>query len=243
MLKDNIGMSIGSRIKEARKAAGLTQKALAQKVGMAQATLSELETGESQGTTLIASFAAALGVNALWLETGAGKMEPNAGGRADENFGLPPGTFKRVEAVGDDDPRLTMIPRVKLRLSAGINGFEMEPERFDGSTGTVPTDWMLKHGYSRDSLIMISVKGESMEPSLYEGDSVVINTADKRPVDGAVFAVNYEGEPVIKRFSRDAGRWWLMSDNPDQRKFHRKVCEGDACIIIGRIVRKESERI
>lgn len=82
-----------------------------------------------------------------------------------------------------------------------------------------------------------------MEPSLYEDDVVVLNTADKRPVDGSVFAVNYEGEAVVKRFSRDAGEWWLTSDNPDQRKHHRKVCRGDACIIIGRVVRKESDRI
>jgi transcriptional regulator with XRE-family HTH domain len=70
--RDNIGMSIGSRIREARKSAKMTQAQLAAKVGMKQGTLSELETGESDGTTLVASFAAALGVNALWLETGKG---------------------------------------------------------------------------------------------------------------------------------------------------------------------------
>lgn len=43
---------------------------------MAQASLSELETGESQGTTLVATIAAALGVSALWLETGRGNMLP-----------------------------------------------------------------------------------------------------------------------------------------------------------------------
>jgi SOS-response transcriptional repressor LexA len=48
---------------------------------------------------------------------------------------------------------------------------------------------------------------------------------------------------VIKRLARDAGDWWLTSDNPDQRKYHRKVCRGEACIVIGRVVRKESERI
>jgi transcriptional regulator with XRE-family HTH domain len=65
-------MSIGTRIREARKAAKLTQKQLAKRVGMAQGSLSELETGVSHATTLIASIAAACGVNALWLETGKG---------------------------------------------------------------------------------------------------------------------------------------------------------------------------
>ena len=72
---DNIGMSIGSRIREARKLRRMSQKVLAAKVGIKQSTLSELETGESGGTTYIARFAAALRVQALWLETGRGPRE------------------------------------------------------------------------------------------------------------------------------------------------------------------------
>jgi transcriptional regulator with XRE-family HTH domain len=69
----NIGMSIGERIRAARKRAGMTQPELAKKVGMKQATLSQLETGESKTTRLIGSIAHHLGVNALWLETGRGE--------------------------------------------------------------------------------------------------------------------------------------------------------------------------
>lgn len=147
-----------------------------------------------------------------------------------------------VEGADENDPRLVEIPKVKLRLSAGINGFEVEPESYDGSTTTVPADWIQRRGYSRDHLFAIRVRGESMEPTFFEDDLVVINTADKKPNDGGVFAVNYEGEPVVKRMERDAGDWWLKSDNADQRKFSRKICRGDACLIIGRVVRREGER-
>lgn len=92
-------------------------------------------------------------------------------------------------------------------------------------------------------LLAIVVKGESMEPSLYDGDVIVVNTGDKNLADGAVYAVNYEGEVVVKRMIRDAGMWWLASDNADQRKYHRKLCKGAECIVIGRVVRKESTHI
>ena len=82
-----------------------------------------------------------------------------------------------------------------------------------------------------------------MEPTLYDGDLVVVNIDDTLPVDGGVYVINYEGEPVIKRLTRDAGQWWLTSDNLDQRKYQRKVCSGDACIIVARIVRRETERL
>ena len=69
-------MSIGQRIKKARVALKLSQAALGQRVGMTQASISELESGESEGTGKIASFAAALGVSALYLETGKGLERP-----------------------------------------------------------------------------------------------------------------------------------------------------------------------
>lgn len=81
-----------------------------------------------------------------------------------------------------------------------------------------------------------------MEPSLWDGDLVVINTADDNPQDGDAFALNYEGELVIKRLRRDAGEWWAASDNADQRRFAPKRCTEDVKII-GRVVYKQSERI
>jgi phage repressor protein C with HTH and peptisase S24 domain len=148
-----------------------------------------------------------------------------------------------VHAADKDDPDFIQIPMVKLRLQAGVTGFQTEPERRDGGTVGMRRNWIERTGLNPAQLVAILVKGDSMEPSLYEDDIVVINTADKKPVDGTVFAVNYEGEAVVKRLARDAGDWWLTSDNPDQRKHHRKLCRGEACIVIGRVVRKESDRI
>ena len=70
----------------------------------------------------------------------------------------------------------------------------------------------------------------------------MVNTEQITPKDGTVFAVNYEGELVIKRLVRDRGEWWLSSDNPDQTRYPRKLCD-ENCIIIGEIVHKQSEHI
>lgn len=149
----------------------------------------------------------------------------------------------RVVAAEGDDDGFIQIPMVKLQLSAGITGYQAEPERRDGGTLGMRRTWLERNQYSPSHLIAIYVKGESMEPSLYAGDIVVINTLDTKLVDGAVYAFNYEGEAVVKRLARDAGQWWLTSDNVDQRKYHRKLCQGGECIVIGRVVRKESDRI
>lgn len=71
-------MNIGDRVRIARKEKQLTQGQLAAKVGIRQPTLSDLENGESTSTTYLATIAAALGVSALWLETGKGPKVPEA---------------------------------------------------------------------------------------------------------------------------------------------------------------------
>jgi phage repressor protein C with HTH and peptisase S24 domain len=148
-----------------------------------------------------------------------------------------------VRAAANDDADFVEIQMVKLRLSAGITGFQTEPERREGGTLGLRRSWIERHHLNAEHLIAILVKGESMEPSLYEDDIVIVNTLDTKPVDGAVYAFNYEGEAVVKRLARDAGQWWLTSDNPDQRRYHRKLCKGAECLVIGRVVRKESDRI
>jgi phage repressor protein C with HTH and peptisase S24 domain len=173
-----------------------------------------------------------------------GKSLPPAlidGLRGSDPVVLFPGTMRVV--VSDNDDTFVQVPMVKLRLSAGVTGFQTEPEHHDGGTVGMRRDWVERKRLNPASLIAILVKGESMEPTLYEDDIVVINTADKKPAVGEVFAVNFNGEPVVKRMQKDGGRWWLASDNPDQRTYYRRACEGDDCLIIGRVVRKESDRI
>lgn len=158
---------------------------------------------------------------------------------------LRPGQLRKVVISGEPEAEehFYQIPKVKLCLQAGITGFTTEPEDFDGSTISVLRAWARRNGYPPDRLVAVSVKGESMEPSLFSGDTVVVNTGDTDKVDGVVYAFNYEGEAVIKRLTRDAGQWWLGSDNSDQRRFPRKLCEGSDCIIVGKVVLRETERI
>lgn len=74
--RENIGMTIGQRIREVRLEIPMTQIELADKVGIKQPTLSELENGDSAGSKYLPAIAAALGVNAYWLQTGRGIKYP-----------------------------------------------------------------------------------------------------------------------------------------------------------------------
>lgn len=227
-------MSIGSRIREARRAAKLTQKELAKRVGMAQASLSELETGESNSTTMTASFAAALGVNALWLETGKGSMT-GAGASTDQASPFVEATEDPAEArpVRAGEPETVAIPRVKLRLRAGVAQYDTEPDLDGDGDELVPAALLVALGLNSRNLIALRVRGISMEPMMFEDDVVIVDKSSKSPINRELFAVNFDGEACIKQMLFRGGQWYLHSINPD---FGPVNVKSGKCSIVGRVV-------
>jgi phage repressor protein C with HTH and peptisase S24 domain len=230
-------MNWNQRLAQSRAEKNLTKSELARAVGVSPATVTQWESGltkELKGENLT-TVCSVLNVSAEWLLHGKGE-------RTIDPLKLFPGAM-RVEVHDDDSPIFYQIPKVELKLQAGVIGVVTEPLPDDNAKTTVLRAWADKHGYRPDKLIALAVKGESMEPTLHAGDTVVINLADTQPVDNGVYAINYEGEAVVKRLARDAGEWWLASDNSDQRKYTRKICRGADCLIVGRVVYRESEHI
>jgi len=217
----------GTRLFLARQHAGLSQVALAKKAGMSQSSYAQAES-VGNGSALTLQIAAACGVRPEWLATGKGEMLTNV---------------RAVEHDLDAHPDLSPVRTVKLKLQAGVSGFAVEPEEEEGPPIFFRNDWLQQRGYKPYNLLAVKVKGHSMEDKLYPGDLVVVNTADTEPQDGEVFAVNYEGEPVVKRLKRERGSWWLASDNQDKARYPDKECVDSTCLIVGRIIHKQSERI
>src|SRR5690606_24692261 len=66
----NKQMDLKDRLKAARRHANLTQAELAQRVGITQVSISDIERGKTESTGYIAQIAAACGVSPLWLADG-----------------------------------------------------------------------------------------------------------------------------------------------------------------------------
>ena len=154
-----------------------------------------------------------------------------------------PESYIPVRAHDPDDQDFVTIKTVRLKLSAGISGFSTEPERGDGMPIVFQKEWLERHGYLAENLIALKIKGESMRPKLDDGDLVVINIADRVPKDKRIYAVNFDGEDVIKRLCRENREWWLVSDNPDQKAYPKQICKGAACIIIGEVIYMQSRAL
>lgn len=152
---------------------------------------------------------------------------------------LPKTLPKENEIIPDE--RWEAIKLIDMKLKAGITGFGVEyldEKKFEPLF--FKRTWFEKRGYNPNKLYALLVKGESMSPTLEDGFVVVVNTELTSPKDNTIFAINYHGEAVIKRLIRDMGGFWMVSDNTDQRKYPRVLCDENT-LIIGKIVHYQGE--
>lgn len=232
------------RLYEAAEAlAGLTTQAeIARALNQSQQTVNNWEArGISKAGLLKAQ--SAIGCSATWLETGTPPMAlaPRLvadGGTADwgalaaEHTGNPFLVDAKGVRVGDE-PDTVPIRRVTLKLHAGVTGFETEPDLEDGGILHMPRAVIDAHKLAPHQLLAIRVRGQSMEPMMFEDDVVVVNTADKIPVSREIYAVNFNGEALVKQLVRRNKEWFLHSVNPD---FGPINVRSGRCSIVGRVV-------
>lgn len=110
--------SVGDRAKQRRKDLRLNQGEVARRVGIAQATLSELENNGNHSTKEIAKLAAVLGVNALWLAEGKGDMNAGEAPVVIQPELPPPRVLKLAQT-------LALLPPEKLKAISILLGVKL----------------------------------------------------------------------------------------------------------------------
>ncbi len=128
---------------------------------------------------------------------------------------------------GDDVPGARRIDIVEYEAAAG-GGAEATEEQVVG-TLTFRRNWLDRHGLDATQCTVIAVRGESMEPTLWEGASILVNRGQTEWRRGRIFVFRTSDGLVVKRAGEDeAGERVLVSDNPAHRM---TPCPDDAEII------------
>jgi len=130
-------------------------------------------------------------------------------------------------------PDTVAVPRVKLRLRAGVAKFDTEPDMDGDGHEEIPTGLLSTLGLSVKHLLAVRVRGISMEPYAFEDDVVIIDRSDIKPINREVYAINFDGEACIKQLLYRGGQWYLHSVNPD---FGDVNVRSGQCSIVGRVV-------
>lgn len=85
------------------------------------------------------------------------------------------------------------------------------------------TTSLRKQGLLGKPLEVYYGRGDSMEPSLHNGDAMLVDRSDVTPRDGAIFLLESEDGAIAKRLIEIDGRWYISSDNPHDPKWRKPV--------------------
>jgi phage repressor protein C with HTH and peptisase S24 domain len=140
------------------------------------------------------------------------------------------------------DGEFVMIPRLEVHLSAGTGtgSSQVEIEFNEKQPQAFRAEWIRQQHFKPKKLAAMTAKGNSMEPTINNGDSLLVDTSQVEVVDGRVYALWYEGGERVKRLYRmPGGGLRIRSDNAAE---HPEILLGPdysgSVRIIGRVVHR-----
>lgn len=129
---------------------------------------------------------------------------------------------------------LRLIPKLAVGASAGPGAMD-EGEALAGKIG-FDEKWLRKMGLDPAQLSLIRVAGDSMAPTLNDGDDIMVDrAAATTPLRDGIHVIRMDDVLMVKRLARGpAGRLSVLSDNPAYPDW--ADVDGAAVTVIGRVV-------
>ena len=206
---------ISTRVNEiATKVGG--KKELAKMTGISESQLHRYVSGDHDlKLTVLAAMANAGQVSIEWLATG---KELGTKGISQEDM---------------DD--FALIPGYNVQVSAGngtIPGSEQPSRRL-----AFRHRWLKYRGLNEKDLVMVFTKGDSMEPTIADNNTLMVDTSDTDPQDGGIYVIRNDGHLLVKRTQIAPGQGvWLISDNKEYDKLLVQFDKTEDLEVIGKVV-------
>ena len=227
--------TLGERVKEERKKRRWSQADLGAKVGVSQAAISEIERDVPKSSGLVIPIAKAFKVDVSYLTDGKENISKQIADNSD------------IIIIGGDrhgqvaDPKeYVMIPRYDVRGSCGEGIDVNEVTIVDGMP--MPVAWLRAQNLPEAHLLaVIEASGDSMQPTIEDGQTLIVNTVDIEPKSTKIYLICIDGKLFIKRLIYTPNGWIMRSDNPNKNNypdFELKPDKFDQLDIQGRIVWK-----
>ena len=211
----------------------LTVSKIAEKIGISHMGLSRIfSNGHIPKADTLLSIHNESGCDLKWLITGTGSPYPNNAATAFPHVQYEAVTDTLGNPIDIDD--FVFVPRYDVFAAAG-HGYPVESE--------TPLFYMAFRRYWIENYItkditklsVISVKGDSMEGVLNDGDNILVNHAATTPRDG-LFVLRINNDLMVKRVQSLPGKLLITSANPAYAPFEIDLAEmGENLAIIGRV--------
>ncbi len=128
-----------------------------------------------------------------------------------------------------------LIPGYRVQVSAGHGSLtqgELEPCRHLAFR----RKWLRWRGFDEKELAIVWSKGDSMEPTISNNDTLVVHLGRTRPVDGHIYVVRNDDQLWVKRLQVMPSAWLLLSDNKHYQPIEVPKDEQHTFEVIGQVV-------
>jgi phage repressor protein C with HTH and peptisase S24 domain len=125
------------------------------------------------------------------------------------------------------------VPKVSARLCAGAGSFDTSAMVTE--TMVFSKSWLKIKGNPKE-MVLMDILGDSMEPELKGGDTVLIDQSQTRMHAGAIYALGVEDSLLVKRIERYPNKIALVSTNPNYTPIFLQGDEIETLRILGRIL-------
>lgn len=217
--------------------------AISRATGYQRSTINNWTSGQSEpSASALIRIAQVTGASLTWLATGEGSMRSQPVGEslgmAVQRVAMPQhglGAALRGEygpAAGASPYR--EVPRKAFHVSAGDGAIVEEPLA-DLPPLAFRADWLRRAVTAPDKAVILTVRGDSMVPTIQDGDLVLIDQAARTIGAGGIFVARIGDDVVVKRLapSQHPGRVRAISDNADL--YPPFDAPADEVAIIGRV--------
>ena len=197
-------MELKDRIKQVRKTckAG-TQREFASILGVSEARVKSLETGRVKDISALEANDMVNYFNLClnWLLTGEGEMYKNSQPK------------NNIMEINKND-EVAKIPEYDISLSAGHGSYINQDDEDIISYHSFSLKFLREKALAPSSLMLVKVRGDSMEPLLKHCDLIMIDTSQNKANEYTPFAIRLEGDLLVKLLQKDGeGNLSLVSVN------------------------------
>lgn len=209
---------VAAKIREYREAMGMSRAEFAAKLDEKPSKIQDIETGKQKiNDIFISKFVGIYPVNLEWLFRGKSNIV-------------------HLSTTSDENTEdFIQIKRYAAEASAG-HGSHLSGQEGTGHYA-FNQRWLDRRGLNANSLSVISVRGDSMEPDLYENDLLLLDHAQTDLKDSHIYAVHFSDGLYVKRIQHlPEGQIHLISKNQDYPPITVKHPMADGIQIIGRVV-------
>ncbi len=175
----------------------------------------------------LVALADAAGVSIAWLAKGEGPQPRFRGARAN-------GT-----ADGGLDPdRFLVLPKHAEQAAAAGALTPAPPEGQASAFMAFGHDWIRRSfAIEPEDLMLETAVGESMVPTIHDGDLLLIDTTDRRFREFGIYVLEFTGQRLVKRVQRKLdGSLLLISDNEIYEPERIPPERTDGVKVLGRVV-------